>query len=245
MQETERNRGADDAMAVAHDILHGPDRFGTALPAKLPEYYASNRSPFLEWVGGGHQRVLDVGCGAGANGIWMRQHGAAVLVGVEIDATSAAQARGAYDEVYNEPVESALRHISGPFDLVMCADVLEHLVDPWTVLRRIHQTSTDATVLAISIPNIRHIGALWRIAAGKGFEYEDEGIFDRTHLRFFTRRNVEQMLQAAGWQPERWGRGLRSRRARLLSKLTFGRSDEWLSYQWYVVARRALEHVIV
>ena len=198
-------------------------------------YFAADRAHFLVWLGGRHRRVLDVGCGAGQVGAWLGARGASV-VGVEIDTPSASRAATTYERVYNESIETALPKLEGPFDLIVCADVLEHLVDPWSVLAELRNLASEATVLAVSIPNIRYLRALARVAFGRGFEYEAEGIFDRTHLRFFTRSTVETMLTNAGWHPVRWGGAMRGPRATALSKLTRGRLDEWLTYQWYVSA---------
>lgn len=225
------------ALGAAHDVMSGLAGSETALTAKPSEYYVSDRSPFLEWLHVGARRVLDIGCGAGRSGQWLRARGASTIVGIEVDPKSAAVAAAVYDEVYAEPVESALDRIHGEFDLILCADVLEHLVDPWSVVQRLRERSTPTTRLAVSIPNIRYIGALWRIAFGSGFEYEREGTFDQTHLRFFTRSNVTAMLEGGGWEIERRGRSLRSLRARVASKLSGGRADEWLAYQWYALAR--------
>lgn len=159
-------------------------------------------------------------------------------MGVEIDPSSAAQAERVYNRVHTEPIESAIGHLQGPFDLILCADVLEHLVDPWHVLDRLRLVSMDHTRLAVSIPNIRHLRAIWRIAAGAGFEYEQRGTFDATHLRFFTRRNIASMLTATGWRPERWGSAYRSGRAKTAARLARGSLDEWLTYQWWVLAGR-------
>jgi 2-polyprenyl-3-methyl-5-hydroxy-6-metoxy-1,4-benzoquinol methylase len=221
------------AFVTAHEIASHPAT--NALPAKATRYYESDRSPFLEWLGMRPERVLDIGCGAGRSGAWLRARGATRIVGIEVDPASAELARSVYDEVYVTSVESALSEIDEPFDLILCADVLEHLVDPWTVVRRLRERATPETVMAVSIPNIRNIGALRRIAIGDGFAYEAEGIFDQTHLRFFTRSNARAMLEGGGWRIERSGRSVRSLRARIASKLTRGLADEWLAYQWYFV----------
>lgn len=222
------------AFVTAHDIASHP---GTnALPAKATQYYESDRSPFLEWLNMRPQRVLDIGCGAGRSGAWFRAYGAERIVGIEVDPLSAEAARTIYDEVHVASVESALATIDEPFDLILCADVLEHLVDPWTVVRNLRERATPETVVAVSIPNIRNIGALRRIALGDGFAYESEGIFDVTHLRFFTRSNARAMLEGGGWRIERSGRSLRSLPARVMSKVTLGFADEWLAYQWYFLA---------
>jgi hypothetical protein len=144
------------------------------------------------------------------------------------------------DEVICAPVESAIHQLSGTFDLIVCADVLEHLVDPWSIVRQLLEVAESDTVLAISMPNIRYLPALTRIAVGSGFSYEDQGIFDSSHLRFFTRGNMEHTLRQGGWTPERWGaptyRRLRTVRS-LLQQATRRRSDDWLAVQLYVAAR--------
>lgn len=212
----------------------------TTATAKEAAYYAHDRSAFLDWVGGRHERVLDVGCGVGSNAPWFRRHGAVEIVGVELDEPSAEQAAQAFDRVIRMPIERAMLDLEGPFDLIVCADILEHLVDPWRVVEQLARLSTGSTVLAVSAPNIRFLPAIARIAFGRGFEYRDEGIFDSTHLRFFTRPDVARLLIRGGWQPERWGGQaygpLRTAR-QLAGRLTGGRSDQWLAEQICVVAR--------
>jgi SAM-dependent methyltransferase len=217
-------------------------RMSAPVTARKPaEYYASDRSDFLGWVGGNHRRVLDIGCGAGSNGDWYRRHDAGEIIGVEIDQSSAERASFVFDRVICEPIETALQMLEGSFDLIVCADVLEHLVDPWSVVRELADHATDDTILAISMPNIRFLPAIARITFGKGFAYEDHGIFDSTHLRFFTRQDVDRLLRRGGWVPQRWGapRFARLGRVRRLAqRSTAGRSDEWLAGQIYVTARR-------
>jgi SAM-dependent methyltransferase len=209
------------------------------LTPKAADYYAGDRSDFLDWVGGAFGRVLDVGCGAGSSASWYRNHGAREIVGIEIDPASAAQAALVYDRIVGESIETAVRSLDGSFDLIVCADVLEHLVDPWSVVHEFGRVATADTCLAISLPNIRFLPALAQIAFGRGFAYEQHGIFDSTHLRFFTRRDTELMLRRGGWVANRWGappfRRFGSVR-RLAQRATMGRSDEWLAGQMYAVA---------
>ena len=208
--------------------------------SKATDYYAHERIDFLDWVGGRHARVLDVGCGTGSNSSWYRRHGAQEIVGVELDDASASQAETVFDRVIRGTIEEAMPKLDGPFDLIVCGDVLEHLIDPWTVLTQLSRLGNPATVLAISIPNIRFLGALVRIAVGSGFRYEEQGIFDATHLRFFTRSDVDRLVRQGGFTPERWGSRiygpLRSIRV-LIQRVTGGRSDQWLAEQLFVVAR--------
>lgn len=215
------------------------------LGAKPASYFDNDRTDFLEWVGPVEGTVLEVGCGTGRNANWLRTHGATTLVGIEPDVDAASQASLRFDVVHARPVEVVIDQLSGPFDLIVCADVLEHLVDPWAIVNKLRELSGPTTTLAVSIPNVRHFRVLWDIAFGAGFAYAIDGrydpqsIFDTTHLRFFTRSNINDLLATGGWEPARWGVPQRRRLAsvrNLASRLTQGRVDEWATYQWYVVA---------
>jgi 2-polyprenyl-3-methyl-5-hydroxy-6-metoxy-1,4-benzoquinol methylase len=206
---------------------------------KEDRYYEGDRSDLLDWLGGRHGRVLEVGCGSGGNAAWLRRHGATRIVGIETDPKSAARAREVFDKVIVESVETALADLDESFDLIICADVLEHLIDPWAVTSALAGKSAEDGLLLVSVPNIRHYRALWRIAFGAGFRYEEEGTFDSTHLRFFDRAGLERMLDQAGWMPQRWG-GSGGRRIKLLmAPIRRGRPLEFGVYQWHVVARLA------
>src|SRR5258707_15606088 len=95
-------------------MLRSATMSAPVLASKSADYYASDRSDFLGWVGGDHSRVLDIGCGTGANGAWYRQHGAREGVGVEVDPASADRASAGLDRVIWEPIETALGMLEGP-----------------------------------------------------------------------------------------------------------------------------------
>ena len=172
---------------------------------KPDTYYEHPRVDFLTWVAPRGRRALDLGCGAGAFGRTLRNEGFSYLAGVEIVPEAAARARETYDLILEMPIVDALPRISGTFDLIICADVLEHLIDPWSVTADLLRLAHPGTVLAVSVPNIRYWRALARIAVGKGFAYEPSGIFDSTHVRFFTSADTLRMLRDAGWTPRRVG----------------------------------------
>ena len=135
----------------------------------------------------------------------LRARGFTYLAGVEIEPAAAAEARQTYDLVFEMSIDDALPLVGQEFDLIVCADILEHLEDPWSVLAELRRLAHRDSVLAVSIPNIRHLSALLRIAVGDGFRYEESGIFDSTHLRFFTPRDTLRMLRDTGWTPIRVG----------------------------------------
>ena len=147
--------------------------------------------------------VLDVGCGAGSLlAAYRRLNPAALLYGIEPDSVTAAIAATRLDEVAVADVEQdpVPFEIDGGFDCVIYGDVLEHLRDPFAVLRQQAAVlAADATVL-ISIPNVEHWSFVARLLGGN-WDYEDIGLFDRTHLRWYTRQTMHRGLLECGLVP--------------------------------------------
>jgi methionine biosynthesis protein MetW len=146
-------------------------------------------------------RVLDVGCATGYLAAALHERGCTV-VGIEADPDAAAQARGHCDAVVVGDVEAprtrAETAARGPFDVVMCADVLEHLRDPWEVLAWLRTLLRDGGRAVVSLPNIAHWTARRELLRGR-FPQADYGLFDRTHLRFFTRATARDLAAHAGF----------------------------------------------
>lgn len=172
------------------------------------DYYEKPRTELLDLLERPPRRLLDVGCGAGTTGALAKTRwpGAEVF-GIEIVADVARRAAERLDRVVTgsaETVDLAAEGIAD-VDAVLLGDVLEHLVDPWSFLARLRATLAADAVVAASIPNVENLWLLEQIAAG-GFDYADEGLLDRTHLRFFTRRTIAAMFERAGYRIERWKR---------------------------------------
>jgi SAM-dependent methyltransferase len=148
-----------------------------------------------------HARVLDVGCGCGANARAFHERSPAVsVVGVEPNPRAAELARLACDEVFQGTMEQwrAAGTSPAPFDALVLSDVLEHMVDPIAFIRSLQALEPVRDALwIVSVPNY----AVWynRIATVFGLqEYRWSGLWDRTHLRFFTRRTSQQLLEYCG-----------------------------------------------
>ena len=152
----------------------------------------------LELVGH-DRRVLDVGCASGYLAKALAEQGCAVT-GIEIDPETAALARAHIDEVVEADLNvTAIADLfpGRDFDAIIFADVLEHLLDPDAVLRSASKLLATGGAVIISIPNVAH-GSL-RLALLQGhWDYRETGLLDRTHLRFFTRDSVVQMVADAG-----------------------------------------------
>ncbi len=151
-------------------------------------------------------RVLDVGCGSGALGRFLRRRdGAAAgpIDGLTINSTEAALAAPAYRRVEVADLETtnlvSLFGASGGYDTIVCADVLEHMRHPQRVMDATRALLAPRGRALLSIPNASHVGLLAELMAGE-WRYRPEGLLDATHLRFFTRRSLLRFLQQSRWQ---------------------------------------------
>ena len=173
------------------------------VPSAQPGYYGFVRreiQPLLP-PGGGH--VLEVGCGQGATLAWLREAGfAARTTGIELDPDAAAVARGHVDHLIEGDAEAAIASLAAEsVDLALCLDVLEHLVDPWRAMARLARALRPGGRVIVSVPNIRHYSVTLPLLWSGRWQYEEAGILDRTHLRFFSRAGAQGLLTQAGLAP--------------------------------------------
>jgi 2-polyprenyl-3-methyl-5-hydroxy-6-metoxy-1,4-benzoquinol methylase len=205
--------------------------------AEKPEgYYGNERRDVVEMLPRPVGAVLDVGCGDGANAAALREAGATRIAGIEVVPEAAQRARERFDEVLTGTVEERIGDLEGPFDTILFLDVLEHLVDPAAVLRAAHRVAAPGAHVQVSVPNARHYSLVRDLMLRGTFGYADWGHRDSTHLRWFTRRDVEALLRDAGWDVLRTSHPALGR-SRALDRVTRGRSTEFLVGQWYVLAR--------
>ena len=144
-------------------------------------------------------RVLDVGCATGYLAAELTRRGCRVT-GVEADPVAAERARAHCEAIVIGDIEDAgcrgeVASLA-PFDVVLCGDVLEHLRDPWSALRAL---AAFGGRVVLSVPNVAHWTGRRALARGR-FPYAEHGLFDRTHLRFFTRASVRELAERAGLQ---------------------------------------------
>lgn len=193
-------------------------------------------------------QFLDIGCSYGGNlmliGSYLPE---ASLYGVEIDEAS-VQAAKAYGQVICADVEQLEKEDwQNKFDYILIGDCLEHLRDPWQVLKKTAGYLKPKGEVIISLPNINHISILNNLLQGK-FPYAPAGILDRTHLRFFTKKSIVEMLENAGLKllsGEIRATQLSQEEENLynnLKKYNLGRGhwDEFIAYQYVVKARRSI-----
>jgi SAM-dependent methyltransferase len=167
---------------------------------KRDDYFGNVRREILPLLPASSARVLELGCGRGDTLAYLKREGRCAWAGgVELFPAAAAVARERLDWLLEgdaERLDISLEPES--LDLVLCLDVLEHLVDPWAMLRRLVALLRPGGAVVASIPNVRHMHVVLPLLFRGRFEYADEGLLDRTHLRFFTRRSAVDLLEGAG-----------------------------------------------
>jgi SAM-dependent methyltransferase len=147
------------------------------------------------------RRIVEVGCSSGALArAYKKLNPDAHYIGVEIDDSYAELAREHCDEVLAFNIEDAESSFLGEQlggDCWVFGDVLEHLRDPWQVLAKIRSILPAGGSVVACIPNAQHWSVQARLSFGN-FRYEDSGLFDRTHIRWFTRMTMLELFQGAG-----------------------------------------------
>ncbi len=144
--------------------------------------------------------ILDVGCAQGALGAdYLRRNPGCRVLGMEINEAAAAHAKQRLSEVFVGDVEKTPMPFNVPdgIDCIIYGDVLEHLSDPWEVLKEHAKYLSPQGTMLVCMPNVEHCSFVARLLLGK-FDYEDSGLFDRTHLRWFTPRTMARALTEAG-----------------------------------------------
>ena len=156
----------------------------------------------LSWVGR-DRNVLELGCATGYTTRLLTQHLNCTVTGVEYVAQAAERARPYCQQLVIGDVETTevLDQLTGPYDVILAGDILEHLRFPERVLRRLKSTLRPGGCWVISVPNIAHWSVRKELLMGR-FNFTERGIMDATHLRWFTRRTLVDLLQKAGYQVE-------------------------------------------
>lgn len=204
-------------------------------------YFRNQRKALSIHIPNGNHRILDVGCGSGHFGANLKMSGkAAQVFGIEIFGEAAKEAASHLDGVkcadLDTLVLSELHQEWGQlkFDYIVFADVLEHVKNPWAALEEFKKWLFPNGKVIISIPNVRHWSVLFSLALRGRWDYQDAGIMDRTHLRFFTKSTACEMAQKSGYQIASVS-PLIGGRWKTLSRVSGGLLDEFFAIQFVIV----------
>ena len=153
----------------------------------------------LEFVPAESKAILDVGCGSGAFGSLCKKKNNAHITGLEFNESCKTSAEAVLDNVViGDANETILGFDDACFDLIICNDFLEHIVDPVGFLGNASRKLRPDGSLLCSIPNFRYLENLINLLVKKDFHYQDSGILDNTHLRFFTEKSIKRLFRELG-----------------------------------------------
>jgi 2-polyprenyl-3-methyl-5-hydroxy-6-metoxy-1,4-benzoquinol methylase len=213
--------------------------------------YVRARNDVVDLIPSEARVILDVGCSVGTLGRQIKERSpAATVIGIEYDPRMAEQARRYLDRVMvlnlncmQEEIDVGVTKV----DCIILADVLEHLIDPWGLLRDLRRLVAPSGTVVASIPNIRHLDSIYNLAVRGYWPYRDRGIHDRTHLRFFTLRNIHELFAESGFEILRVERNFRLREHEMrpikgLARLITTRAlRPFFTFQYLITARPTTE----
>lgn len=170
----------------------------------MQTYYGKKRLEILDFLPKGINRLLDIGCGYGLTSEYIKKNKYADFAdGVELDPDALKIAESKLDSVYQIDLNrggNPLEEINVKYDCILLLDILEHLIDPKNLLESCKSVLNDNGCVIISLPNIRHYTVLMPLIFKNNWEYSDEGILDKTHLRFFTLKSAVKLIGNAGFK---------------------------------------------
>jgi 2-polyprenyl-3-methyl-5-hydroxy-6-metoxy-1,4-benzoquinol methylase len=208
-------------------------------------YYENVRPEVAALVDAGTKTILDVGCGTGRlSALLKKLDPKRTVFGVEQNEQAASDACKVLDSVVTGDIQTMqLPFESAMFDCMVFADVLEHLIDPGAVLRKLRPYLKPQGYIICSVPNMRHYTVILKLIR-RGWEYDDYGLFDRTHIRFFSLTSAKKMLVEEGFELEHIEpRIVASRKMRFLNRLWFGALEEFVAFQYIFKARLASDWI--
>ena len=173
----------------------------TNLTGKPSGYYSNIREDMLKYIPHDVKRTLEFGCGSGEFSELIKNKLGAETWAVEIDEESAKMASEKLDKVINCDAHEAIDKLPGNyFDCIILFDVLEHLVDPYSLLCDLKKKLTKQGIVAASIPNIRYYSSFFKLVVHGDWDYKDHGILDKTHLRFFTYKSIVKLFNELNFE---------------------------------------------
>ena len=214
---------------------------------KAPDYFSNIRKDLINLIDANAKdlKILEVGAAYGETLYYLKQNGiASEAVGVDIfeDVKNKQNYKPLDRFIFGDIEKIELPEYNQYFDLILLPDVLEHLFEPKSVLETLKKYLKEDGKIIVSMPNIRYYSALYKIVLKGDFKYEESGIFDYTHVRFYCRKNIQELLETAGYTILKQESSIKNYQGKSLSKLinliTFGIFEEFFSTQYFFVVRK-------
>lgn len=164
-------------------------------------YYDNIRFEMLKYLPKDAKKIIDIGCGNGCFAQVIKKQNDAEVWGIELMQSEADIASKILHKVFAGECEKHLDSLpDNYFDAIYFNDVLEHLIDPYSVVKKIKSKLSSNGVVISSIPNVRYHNTFMKLLFKKDWKYDSFGVMDFTHLRFFTEKSIKRMYLDAGYE---------------------------------------------
>lgn len=208
---------------------------------KIEEYYATIQHEVVELVPDGIEHILELGCGTGLTGraIKNKSKNKIEVVGIEIEPDIAEKAKKNIDKVINDDAEKVeLPYDREYFDCIIYANILEHLIYPEKLIIKNCKFLKQNGYVIVIIPNIAHYRTI-KMLLRKEWNYQDRGILDDTHLRFFAFKNIKAMFNKANLKIIKIVKKISaSKQKKIINKILFGIITDYLTEEYIILAQK-------
>lgn len=214
---------------------------------KASSYYSNIRHELIGLIDSDKKglRVLEIGAAYGETLFYLKQKGIAIeAVGIDIfeDKNNSQNYKNIDRFIFGNIEELDFQEFENYFDLILLPDVLEHLIEPQIVLKKVHQYLKEEGEIIVSMPNIRHYSAINKIVFKGDFRYEESGVFDYTHRRFYCKTNIQRLLENAHFKTVHVESSIKNFQgrsmAKLVNSLTFKVFEEFFSTQYFFKSKK-------
>lgn len=164
--------------------------------------YNSFNNKLTEYLPKNAEKILDLGCGTGLMGEFLKIKYKAHVTGITYSSEEAELARDKMDDVICADLNTFDFSGMAGFDLVVCSHVLEHLTQSKLVIENLRKIISPGGILIVALPNILHWKQRWEFICGR-FQYTEFGLMDSTHVRFYDWITAQQLLTQSGWKIDR------------------------------------------
>lgn len=204
---------------------------------KAIDYYDNYRSDIIPLLPKHSARALEIGCGTGNTLAYLKANGYCDWTyDVEMFPEALDRAASNVDILYSCNIEGAVLPIEPhSINLILCLDVLEHLVNPEKVISYLHTLLAPGGIIIASIPNVRHYSVVFPLVFKNEWEYKNAGVLDSTHLRFFVKKTAIDLMESSGLKLEDLVHsGLFTKKQKILSAITFGAIRSFCTLQYLI-----------
>ena len=213
---------------------------------KSKNYYSYIRHDLMEFLDKKkYSKVLEIGAAYGDTLFYLKEKSLAdEVVGIDLfqDEENLNNYKKVDKFIFGNINEIDLSEYKNYFNLILLPDVLEHIYDPKKTLNIVYNLLKEDGEICVSMPNIRHYSAFVKIFLKGDFKYDEIGIFDYTHVRFYCKKNIQELLESSNFEIMKSEGSIRNFKgksvAKIINKISFGLFEEFFSTQYFFKVKK-------